>query len=1368
MTWQYERIVPELAREYNLITYLDGQYFDNPDRATSPYIICSLFVAAPVRTAVHTLSPVFSLPSSLWYSNISGTVPNASLDAGDGQGWRTLDPQSPVQAQYATSGDKTLTLRLVYPGRTVLTYMKLQVTEPSVEERGWAAEPDESVSISATEPYLGTLGAGTMQVFYNCDGKKMLKPLIIIEGVEFLFPSTPDGDVTAEYGDFFDRLEDQSIGNQTLRDIIEPEGYDIIYVDWSATGGADYIQRNAYMIEEVIKWVNQKKAAAGSTEQNVVLGISMGGLVGKYALLDMQQKGLVHDTRLFITFDSPLRGANIPIGTQAALGYLTALNNISITVDPPGPLGSTTLSFPPIPQLAEGMAAIQAPATRQMVLYHINSINGSAEPINQDKVAFFNELDAKGQLNMRHVAISNGADNGSAIEYNTFANIPFFTLAGTFEPCFTVNIPAPPPLPLPPTPVQICPSETTFSIIVKATGDNILTSVFEGDVEIEGGGISLQQYYWNVKCITKAYDVCPGGSSILGTAPLGLAAGLIPPIPGLTTTGGLSATAPAVNHHTFIPGFSALSAPEPSNLFTASVCGAASRCSASDPLDKVIHPDSGEAEFNQNHITIDNRVAALIVDELVTQIANPYPLPAAPNVLSTYFNIGIKPQAAIKDLIISTGSGKLSINNVGNVGYNNGSAASENLFKAYTSCGNITVENGARLVVGADNGSQHGILNISSKTTVHVKTGGRLVVASSQSALVIKPEARLILEPGAIVVLEHTDAKIRIEGQLVVNGDFTFSGPGYFDFEADNPLAMGPGYNTFNLSGTGKDKRFVRLGLPVFVPAGKRLNWRQGLVEADGGYIATRDGGGIDFNRMTFQGIAQDARAVVSKLGGAHNINSCDFLDIYRSIYLEDVQSLRVENSSFMDNAYPVEGYGTDYATFVNVNFNNNYTEGVRWMQGGLMGMNNVQFHGGSASGLILSDVPFCSIRGSYFAGHQDNAIPSAPTFGQLQGSIPAIYAENGLVVIASTTIENNTTGIKSLTLPGEAATAAAILLVESTVLSNNTAGVFMEGDATLGTVLADCSTFINNRQSIAGLDIQLLLDSYFTSTWAGDTDVPNSFVRDILPQGGTTADHIRVCYALKSPVASNLMRNNWWATFDPATNSTIFDPAPAPFINLMNPACSAVATAGVITPRPVNLETFCASAGKPAGEPYGRTRPESECTTATTALGGQGATVNSKWHEAYYTLLTEPDLSIGVDLMRPVADLWQSDMSTYTDNCRHYIASARAIVDGVDVASGTGIQGRPTERGRFAANEAGKLNVFPNPTSTELNIVVPETTARLVIMNGQGQIMYVSNTPGISRQVQVQNWVSGLYFVRAEQIDGSVLTAKVSVMNQN
>ena len=62
--------------------------------------------------------------------------------------------------------------------------------------------------------------------------------------------------------------------------------YDIIYINFK--NGKDYMQRNAYLVQDIIKWVNSVKQ--GSLP-NVVLGQSMGGVIGRYALRDMENRG---------------------------------------------------------------------------------------------------------------------------------------------------------------------------------------------------------------------------------------------------------------------------------------------------------------------------------------------------------------------------------------------------------------------------------------------------------------------------------------------------------------------------------------------------------------------------------------------------------------------------------------------------------------------------------------------------------------------------------------------------------------------------------------------------------------------------------------------------------------------------------------------------------------------------------------------------------------------------------------------------------------------------------------------------------------------------------------------------------------------
>jgi hypothetical protein len=117
--------------------------------------------------------------------------------------------------------------------------------------------------------------------------------------------------------------------------VATPSGISVVFVDTQrpnlipADGGADYVERNALALVALIKRVNTTVAANNSTSKNVIFGPSMGGLISRYVLAYMEKKfaqtgdvSWQHNTRLWVSIDSPHLGANVPMGDQALLHHL--------------------------------------------------------------------------------------------------------------------------------------------------------------------------------------------------------------------------------------------------------------------------------------------------------------------------------------------------------------------------------------------------------------------------------------------------------------------------------------------------------------------------------------------------------------------------------------------------------------------------------------------------------------------------------------------------------------------------------------------------------------------------------------------------------------------------------------------------------------------------------------------------------------------------------------------------------------------------------------------------------------------------------------------------------------------------------------
>ena len=97
------------------------------------------------------------------------------------------------------------------------------------------------------------------------------------------------------------------------------EGYDIIILDFEISNL--HLRQNALVVEELIGLINDEKVG---TEKTKVLGIGQGGLIARFALSKLESENVDHQCNLFISFDSPHEGSNVPLGLQHAISQSKA------------------------------------------------------------------------------------------------------------------------------------------------------------------------------------------------------------------------------------------------------------------------------------------------------------------------------------------------------------------------------------------------------------------------------------------------------------------------------------------------------------------------------------------------------------------------------------------------------------------------------------------------------------------------------------------------------------------------------------------------------------------------------------------------------------------------------------------------------------------------------------------------------------------------------------------------------------------------------------------------------------------------------------------------------------------------------------
>ena len=392
----------------------NSQLYDNPNSTTSPYDVAKIFTIAPLQPYIIGTSATFSIVNKFYFSNVSDALQSMAIDFGDGAGYRDVHFGDMITVNYSSSGFVQLKVKATYQNQ-ILNASSFFQAGTSSGARSISSTDLLTFQFNASVPSQYDFGEGATQtakatVYYGCgnSGPGLVKPFIFVEGFDPGIDNNnniiqiPGIDIHSlhsqtQYGSFdWDQFFDggshdydgdthpdypQIALSPVLIDKLHDEGFDIVFLDQK--NGTDYIQRNAMTVVELINWVNQNKTG---NEKLVVAGASMGGLVTKFALRYMENNNMTHNTKLWITFDSPHNGANIPLGDQYFLKFFAS-------------------SPKPKPSAIFGVEIISTPAAQQMLVYNFNSFPYS----NSFRSSLINDNNFNYPNNLKKIAIANGS-----------------------------------------------------------------------------------------------------------------------------------------------------------------------------------------------------------------------------------------------------------------------------------------------------------------------------------------------------------------------------------------------------------------------------------------------------------------------------------------------------------------------------------------------------------------------------------------------------------------------------------------------------------------------------------------------------------------------------------------------------------------------------------------------------------------------------------------------------------------------------------------------------------------------------------------------------------------------------------------------
>lgn len=411
LNFDYNKI-KENAFDDGLLFLKDDKILENSNKNISPYTTNKAFAATPYKeTTYYGNDFSFIFNNNFLYSNTNEEIIEIWADFDDYLGLRQVNKYEKIPISYSEIGAKIITIKAITENQDTLStkfefnvkdfdiphydLIRFQTDETTGTTR-WFCPLDYTYYNTLAGALLNSPCRFTLLEEHICHSggdlyhfKSTVTPdvperiLLVVEGFD-----VSDNMFAEElYGDVFNR--------QKFADCALENNYDIFILNFDLP--TDDIELNAILVENVIDYLNEIKP---NKTELIVAGGSMGGLVTRYALTTMEQKGKDTQTRLWFSFDSPQGGGNIPLGLQYWLDEL-----------------SSSFTLPP---LSYRLDRLCDPAAKQMLIYHFLDYPNTAP----ERISFIQDIDNLGYpVTCRNVAITNGASDGTNQGYSDGSEI---------------------------------------------------------------------------------------------------------------------------------------------------------------------------------------------------------------------------------------------------------------------------------------------------------------------------------------------------------------------------------------------------------------------------------------------------------------------------------------------------------------------------------------------------------------------------------------------------------------------------------------------------------------------------------------------------------------------------------------------------------------------------------------------------------------------------------------------------------------------------------------------------------------------------------------------------------------------------------
>lgn len=358
----------------------------------------------------------FILPKKFIFNNTKEVIHNIEIDFGNGLGFQTVSIDQPITIHYSNANNEFIEIKIkatvsidnTTPKALYTHFTLFRKSSSSVKmpiSKTLKTDDDQSIF----EYYPSTNEKRLEYNFlFNTNNKsgKLRRPFIICDGFDHdnkrnyyetsisplssMAAASEDNDIRGLYELLDGAPSPWDSGNQKhphFVDSLMKYGYDIIFVNFM--NGSGDIPANASNLRGFLNTVINKDYRDSLTEEITIVSPSMGGIITRIALKEMENAKEEHFVKIWISYDSPHKGANIPISLQHNIRYACDF----------AVYGSTFL---------EKLEKLESPAARQLIKHHYSNSNAISNPT-PDYTQLYAYLDALGYPSIsKNFGITNG------------------------------------------------------------------------------------------------------------------------------------------------------------------------------------------------------------------------------------------------------------------------------------------------------------------------------------------------------------------------------------------------------------------------------------------------------------------------------------------------------------------------------------------------------------------------------------------------------------------------------------------------------------------------------------------------------------------------------------------------------------------------------------------------------------------------------------------------------------------------------------------------------------------------------------------------------------------------------------------------